>query len=153
MVDPWNIFPDPACGENIADGDYCFERDHMSARQVRGLKKLPGYIASQIDRVLEEGPNKVNSEGDGRGSRQEKGRFEVWYFHGQLTADEMRAIDQAAGKTPQGADADADEHEGHCIVTLINDSVVRATINPLDSGSFPFHSMPWQRRAQTIKPL
>jgi hypothetical protein len=25
--------------------------------------------------------------------------------------------------------------------------VVRATINPLDSGSFPYHSVPWQRRA------
>jgi hypothetical protein len=34
------------------------------------------------------------------------------------------------------------------IVTLINDSVVRANLNPLDSGAFPFHSMPWQRRAQ-----
>jgi hypothetical protein len=62
-VDPWNIFPDPACGENIHDGDYVFERDHMSARQVRGLKALPGYIAAQIDKVLEEGPNKVNSRG------------------------------------------------------------------------------------------
>src|ERR1019366_8212096 len=37
--------------------------------------------------------------------------------------------------------------ESHIIVTLINDSVVRATINPLDSGSFPYHSMPWQRRS------
>jgi hypothetical protein len=37
-------------------GDFVFERDSMSPRQVRGLKKLPVYIASQIDRVLEEGP-------------------------------------------------------------------------------------------------
>jgi hypothetical protein len=144
--DPWDIYPDGACGENIQDGDYIFERDHMSARQVRGLKKLPGYIGAQIDKVLEEGPNKCNTEGDGRGSRTQKGRFEVWYFHGQLTRDEMAAIDQAAGKSPQGPDDDA--HEGHCIVTLINDSVVRGTINPLDSGAFPYHSMPWQRRAK-----
>jgi hypothetical protein len=59
-VDPWNIFPDPACGENIHDGDYVFERDFMSARQVRGLKRLPGYIGAQIDRVLAEGPDKAN---------------------------------------------------------------------------------------------
>jgi hypothetical protein len=160
-VDPWNIFPDPACGENIHDGDYVFERDHMSARQLRDLKKLPGYIATQIDKVLEEGPNKVNSEGDGRTGSKQKGRFEVWYFYGALTKDEIAAIDWAAGRTndiqrsasgaagkpPSQADDDSD-NEAHAIVTLINDSVVRATVNPLDSGAFPYHSMPWQRRAQ-----
>jgi hypothetical protein len=56
----------------------------------------------------------------------------------------MAAIDQAAGKTPAADGSD----EMHAIVTLINDSVVRAAINPLDSGNFPYHSMPWQRRAQ-----
>jgi hypothetical protein len=145
-VDPWNIFPDAACGENIHDGDYCFERDHMSARQVRGLKNLPGYIAAQIDKVLEEGPDKANTEGDGRGAgSKNKGRFTIWYFYGALTRDEMQAIDQAAGKPPS-PDGDGPD-EAHAIVTLINDSVVRAAINPLDSGSFPYHSMPWQRRA------
>jgi hypothetical protein len=143
-VDAWNIFPDPACGENIHDGDYVFERDHMSARQLRDLKKLPGYIASAIDQVLAEGPNKINiTEGDGRNTGAQKGRFEVWYFHGTLTRDEMDAIDRAAGKDLQ---QDAPD-ECHVIVTLINDSVVRSAINPLDSGGFPYHSIPWQRRA------
>ena len=147
-VDPWNIFPDPACGENIHDGDFVFERDHMSARQVRGLKKLPGYIGSQIDKVLEEGPNKINSEGDGRSGSKQKGRFEIWYFYGALTKDEMAAIDQAAGNPPSLDDGADGADERYVIVTLINDSVVRAAVNPLDSGSFPYHSMPWQRRAQ-----
>jgi hypothetical protein len=146
-VDPWNIFPDPACGENIHDGDHIFERDFMSARQVRGLKKLPGYIASQIDKVLDEGPDKANTEGDGRsGIAKNKGRFTVWYFYGMLTKDEMQAIDRAAGN--ESSAPDDEPEEAHAIVTLINDSVVRAAINPLDSGSFPYHSMPWQRRAQ-----
>jgi hypothetical protein len=55
----------------------------------------------------------------------------------------MQAIEHAAGKTP----SEDCPHEAHCIVTLINDSVVRAAMNPLDSGEFPYHSMPWQRRA------
>jgi hypothetical protein len=148
-VDPWNIFPDPACGENIHDGDYVFERDFMSARQVRGLKNLPGYIGAQIDRVLAEGPDKANMEGDGRGSEvlKNKSRYTVWYFYGQLTRDEVQAIDQAAGK-PAADDGEDNPDDMHVIVTLINDSVVRAAINPLDSGAFPYHSMPWQRRAQ-----
>ena len=144
-VDPWNIYPDAACGENIHDGDYIFERDYMSARQVRALKAMPGYIEAAINRVLKEGPNKANMTGDGRspGLDKQKGRYEVWYFYGTLTKDEMRAIDHASDREPfDGGD------EAYVIVTLINDSVVRATINPLDSGSFPYHSMPWQRRAQ-----
>jgi hypothetical protein len=97
-VDPWNVFPDPACGENIHDGDFVFERDFMSARQVRGLKSLPGYIPAQIDRVLKEGPDKCNSlEADQRTgiAQKHKGRYTVWYFYGQLTRDEMQAIDTA----------------------------------------------------------
>jgi hypothetical protein len=143
--DPWNIFPDPACGENIHDGDYIFERDYMAGRQVKALKRLPGYIGSQIDKVLEEGPNKINKT-DNRGDQgnKTKDRFEVWYFYGALTKDEMAAIDAASG-CPQSDDL---TDNVYALVTLINDSVVRATINPLDSGAFPYHSMPWQRRAQ-----
>lgn len=147
-VDPWDLFPAPGCGENICDGEHVFERDHMSGRQVRGLKKLPGYIASQIDKVLEEGPKNASADSDGRrpGADKTKGRYEVWYFYGTLTKDEMAAIDAACGKTPAAGDDDGPD-EAHAIVTLINDCVVRATINPLDSGSFPYHSVPWQRRA------
>ncbi len=143
--DPWNIFPDPACGENIHDGNFIFERDYMSARQVKALKRLGGYISPQIDKVLDEGPNKINKT-DSRGDQgaKTKDRFEVWYFYGSLTKDEMGAIDAASGR---GTASDLLENV-YALVTLINDSVVRATINPLDSGAFPYHSMPWQRRAQ-----
>ena len=55
-IDPWNLFPDPACGENIHDGEGIFERDFLTARKLKALKSSKGYIASQIDKVIEEGP-------------------------------------------------------------------------------------------------
>jgi hypothetical protein len=147
-VDPWNIFPDPAAGENIHDGDFIFERDHMSARQVRDLKKLPGYISAQIDQVLEEGPQKARTDADAGGSgapgqSRAKGRYEIWYFYGAMKREDVAAIAKAAGQT----DVTGDKDQVYAIVTLINDRAVRATINPLDSGSFPYHSVPWQRRS------
>lgn len=146
-VDANNIFPDPACGENIHNGDYVFERDFMSARQVRELKHLPGYIKAAIDRVLAEGPNKIAVTGDIRtAGSATKNRFEVWYYYGVLSRDEAQALDQASGRKPD-ASADDGPDEVHVIATLINDTVVRSTINPLDSGAFPYHSMPWQRRS------
>lgn len=151
-VDPWNCFPDIACGENIHDGDYFFERDYLTARQVRDLKNVPGYIASQIDKVLEEGAEKAlaNANGDKESadSAARKGRFEVWYYYGSLKRDEMDCINAAAGQKPLGDDdIKPDQQQVYAIVTLINASVVRATINPLDSGAFPYNSVPWRRRA------
>ncbi len=49
-VDVWNFYPDPACCENIHNGDYCFERDFFSEHQVRDLLKTPGYIRSRRSR-------------------------------------------------------------------------------------------------------
>lgn len=145
-VDPWNVYPDPACGENIHDGAYLFERDYLSERQVERLKGEPGYIGPQIDKVLKEGPNKAN-EDDDRGSastasRDKAARFEVWYYYGTLKPEEVRAISEAAGKN---VPAD-DDKSIYVIATLINDTVIKATINPLNSGEFPYHSIPWQRR-------
>lgn len=149
-VDPWNVYPDPAAGEDIHDGDHIFERDFLSARKVRDLKKVPGYITAQIDAALLEGPQKSNTDDDmgaagAPGERRAKGRYEVWYFYGALKREEMAALNEAAGQ-PSADDGD-DRDQVYAIVTLINDRAVRATINPLDSGSFPYHSVPWQRRA------
>ena len=151
-VDPWNIFPDQACGENIHLGDFVFERDYLSARQVRDLKKIPGYIEKQIDKVLAEGPEKTNKDND-QGSagnpsaNMGKGRYEIWYYYGTLKREEMDCICSAAGKPLDANDVPAEKKEVYAIVTMINSHAIRATINPLDSGAFPYHSVPWQRRA------
>src|ERR1044072_8281824 len=87
-VDFWNIFPDPACGENIHDGDFIFERDYLSRREVRELKGTPGYIDGQIDKVLEEGPASTPATNDNEGNggnepnaSQRKRRFETLHYY------------------------------------------------------------------------
>jgi hypothetical protein len=100
--------------------------------------------------VLEEGPQKRNTTGGDGGPdiekemRRAKGRYEVWYFYGALKREEIAVLEEAAG---QRSEPGEDEDQVYAIVTLINDRAVRATINPLDSGSFPYHSVPWQRRS------
>jgi hypothetical protein len=153
-VDPWNIFPDPACGESIQNGDYCFERDYLSERQLRELKKTPGYIGAEIDRVIEEGPDKIKlAAPDERAGKLagatglNKGRYEVWYYYGTLSRDDHACLCQAAGKPLSRDDVPAERAQVYAIVTLVNDCVIRASLNPLDSGALPYHSVPWQRRA------
>lgn len=155
-VDTWNFYPDPTCGENIQDGDHVFERQWAGEREVRKFKALPGYITSQIDKVLSEGPQKINlKDNDVRSPTADdavnlkKGKYEVWYFFGTLTREEMGCICQMAGAGESdkfNAAVPPDRGQVYVIVTMINDSVVRATVNPLDSGEFPYHVMPWTRR-------
>lgn len=138
-VDPWNLFPDPACGESIHNGSYIFERDYFSQKRLEELKGLPGYIDSQIDLVIEQGPLSY-SEADQRNNmsyRSTKGQFEVWYVHVQITADELMAA---------GCDCDGKSESYPAQLTLVNDQVIRAALNPLDSGAFPYDVIPWKRR-------
>lgn len=137
-ISPWDLFPDPCCGEDIHHGDYIFERDRLSTRQLRDLKKVPGYLTKQIDKVLAEGPGKKYVDDD-KPQKLNDDRFEVWYFYGVLSREDM-AIIAPDERIPEVLE------EVYAQVTLVNDSVIHAVMNPLDSGKFPYHTMPWQRR-------
>lgn len=150
-LDPWNFYPDPACGEDIHDGDYCLEKDTMSFRKVLKLKKLQGYIGKNIDKVLAEGPiNTLKSSGDAPSKIDSeairKSKYEIWYYYGMIKREELDCIYQHAGTSLSNDDVPAEQTQVYVIVTMINSTVVRAAINPLDSGDFPYHVMPWQRR-------
>ncbi len=156
-IDPWNLFPAGNCGENIHDGDHIFERDYLGPASLRALKDVrlkdarypegrPVYIGSAIDKVLQEGPGKCNAEESRNPQQQqpaEKNRFEIWYFTGVLNREDMECMG-----TPGLEDLPDEVVECPCIVTLVNDSVIRCTPNPLEkTGAFPYRTFPWSRRA------
>jgi len=144
--DPWNIFPDfPACGENIHDGSFMLERDYFSPKKLGDLKGGEGkakYIDSQIDAVLAEGP-KSDTEGGSKGYVQTKELtgaeiFTVWYFYGTITGEELAAA---------GCDeCDDPQKQYPVLITMVNDRVIKAALNPLDSGEFPYDFLPWKKR-------
>lgn len=146
-IDPWNFFPDGACGEDIHSGEYVFERDYLTERKVKELKKQqdkegnPIYLADAIDRVIKEGPNKCNTEGANPAHKPNDKQYEIWYMTGTVKRGDMRATNAL------GLEDGDDEDDINAIVTMINDTVVRANINPLDSGSFPYRAKPWTRRS------
>ena len=139
-VDPWNFYPADGCGENIHDGDYCLEKDYLSGRKLKALKKQSNYLADQIDIVLEQGPGKVYLDSSNHSDKRNKNRYEVWYYYGSMSKEDMQLVGAV------GVEDEADKDEFYAIVTLINETVIRAVINPLDSGRFPYNVMPWRRR-------
>ena len=146
-IDPWNFFPDPDCGDDIHRGAYVLERDFMSATRLRDLKKLPGYLSEAIDKVIAEGPGKRHSDDSYQQQRKnnkdnESSLFEIWYFYGTIEPDVMEAT-WAYGGIKDSLDSNNGEPV-HAIITLVNDTVIRATCNPLDTGEFPYDVVPWQ---------
>lgn len=137
-VDPWNLFPDGACGENIHDGDHIFERDYISPKRLRELAKRKGWNKEQIEKVLGEGPGKCSLNDHPNEEKGKRRRFEMWQYYGMLSAEELEA---AGVECPEGTT------EAYAIATLVNDSIVRCILNPLDSGKFPYHVMSWSRRS------
>lgn len=141
-VDPWNFYPDPACGENIHNGSFVWERDFLTKKQLRELIGKPGYIDSQIHACLEEGATRANATfspvEDMRAPPGESNRFEIWYFYGTAERDDL----EAAGYDVEGI---VDPH-APVLVEMVNNRVIKAIRNPLDDGEFPYDVMVWQRR-------
>lgn len=138
-VSPWNIYPDPACGENIRDGEYVWERDFMSEKQVRGLKSRPGYKAEQIDKVLLMGPMQSGITSKNPNEKENKHPYEIWFYYGTMDRNDFEAVNSSAA-------SDVKKDKVHVIATMINDIVIHGTTNPLDSGDLPYHQVPWIRR-------
>jgi hypothetical protein len=142
-IDPRNLFPDPACGENIQDGGYVFERDFITGRRLKELRDTDGlgYIASQIDACLMEGPGKrlANEEGvDEQAGDSE--RYEIWYYNGFLTEDDLKTC---------GCDIigdDALQEQIRATVMLVNGRVIKADQEDDETYDFPYDLIPWQVR-------
>lgn len=143
-VDPWNVYPDPACGEDIHNGSYVWEHDQMSKKQLLGFIGQDGYLDSQIRKVIKEGPGKRNSLGSSfrQNESDQKYKFDVWHFNGMISREEIEALGAI------GADMlEDDQDEVSAILTLVNDSVIRAVLSPINSDELPYDAMSWKRRA------
>jgi len=141
-VKPENLFPDPSCGDDIQKGQYLIERDAISAKKLRELKRAEGYIESQIEKVLDEGPNRQNYDGGFRTEKntQDKDSYEIWYHYGLVDINDLDAM---------GVDVCKDESARDmvpAVITLVNDTAIKAFVDPLSSGEFPYDIFPWQRR-------
>lgn len=152
-ISPWDFFPDPDCGEDIHNGSSVFERDRISLYELTKLKKQPGFLPAQIDVVIAQGPNKTYAADDVREQQRiEDERFEIWYGIMQLSREQVLFInDMRTDLKPDELQALNDEltedlEEVSMSVALVNDQIIRAVRNHLESGEFYYHTMPWSRR-------
>lgn len=148
-VDAWNCFPDKGCGNNIHKGAYHWERDYITERELNNLIGVPGYIEEQIELCIDEEPHKAvkSFSGDhesmkGLVKRDKTNLYEIWYYYGRLSKEDMECcgLEAKEGETPAKIDA---------CVTMVNNRVIKAAKNYMESGEFPYDYMPWQRRTDS----
>lgn len=144
-IDPWNFFPAAGCGQNIQNGSGCWERDFITKKQLRDLKKDPSYMGFQIDRCLKEGPIRATATLQETSSLSNdvemKDKYEIWY--GYTTAEKEDL--EAAGC--DCSDLEGQDPHVEAIVTMVNNRAIRASIPPLDHGGYPYDVYCLRKRA------
>jgi len=146
-LDPWRFFPAAGCGEDVHNGGHCFVVDSLLPTQLSDLKDDPAgmYLPDAIDKVLTEGPSAALAEAELPDDKQDRNakvkHFEVWHFYGKVP---RRAFEAANAK--QADELEDMRNQVFCIVTVVNDTVIRAVLPALDTERLPFHVFNWRRR-------
>jgi hypothetical protein len=148
-VDPWNFFPARSCGEDISKSPYALEYAPMQENELLELcEDGAGYfIEDAIKQVCKRGPGctptkmDLQDTGSNIQNRSNQKAFDVWHFYGKIS----RAAFESANNQ-QAQEIDSDLEHVNAIVTLANDVVIRAVLNPMESGRLPYHVFRWRRK-------
>ena len=142
-VDPRNVWPDPGCGENVHNGKGIYEREQVTAKQIRDLAKQPGFLKPQLRKVLEEGPKQsatLREMTDEDQRDMARLTYEMWTYWGEVDHDDLESAGVERGTKDELRSTSA------CVV-MINNTVVKAFLNPLDGGDLPYDFFIWEKVA------
>lgn len=150
-VDPWNFYPDPACGDDIQNGAYVFERDYMPGRKLAQLAKIPGYNTYALGQCLMEGPKHVAQVGDYQDQKRgfdlaydqtgkyDDKRYEIWIYTGEVERDDLIALGVNLPDDPEAYLTTVS-----AVLVMCNERIIKALLNPMDTGDFPYDVFNWE---------
>lgn len=146
-VDPWNFFPDMSA-VRWEDSEFVYERHLLTKKNLRKLAKQPGFMASQIKKVLVQEPNARSAhlsylnelrEINGITQIQQDNRYEILEYHGPIEKGDLincgcKGIDE---------DNPLEDFEG--VVWLCMGIVLKVSLNHLDSDELPYNVLNWEK--------
>jgi len=148
-VDPWDFFPDMQA-RSVDDAEFIFQRHYMSKKALRDLADKPGFLRSQIAEVLKQEADNTQTathlqemQSMAGISSLDNGRFEVWEYHGPVEKDDLIAA---------GVDVDEDDvfTDFNGVVWFSEGRVLKAVINPADTGDMPYSVFNWEGDDTTL---
>ena len=142
-VDPWDFFPDMQA-RSIDDAEFIFQRHYMSKKALRDLADKPGFLRTQIAEVLKQDADNSHTathlqemQSMAGISSMDNRRFEVWEYHGPVDKNDLIAA---------GVEVDEDDlfTDYNGVVWFSENRVIKAVINPADTGEMPYCVFNWE---------
>lgn len=122
-----NCYPDPDCGTDIQNGMYFYEKiPEVTKRQLQDMLKDSSYFPEPIKLAIEEGPQDEET----KTKSNSKKPYSLWLRTGMVEwkqNDEERSL-------------------GFCVVTMLNDRIIKCSRFPLESKVFPYRMLCWEPR-------
>jgi hypothetical protein len=137
-LDPWDVFFDPACGNDHQRGRGFFIRRNVTRKELRQLVGMPGYDDEAIRDVLRTNPCRVRVA-EGRILRDiiQEDSYELWQYHGEIEPDEMERLTAKAG------DPLTDVSFG--VLVIVNDRVIGAMESWVADQTLPVDVWNWRK--------
>jgi hypothetical protein len=138
-ADPWDIWFDPACGNDHQRGQGFFHRRYVTRKEIRDLVGLEGYDTAALKAVLKTKPQRLKIAG-GRVVKEDAAddSYEMWVYYGQVEPDDMELLSSRLEGDPL-----EDVQDG--VIMMIGDQVVGAVQSWVPDGSLPIDVWCWRK--------
>ena len=136
--DPWDVWFDPACGNDHQRGRGYWHRRFVTRKELRRLVGIPGYDTEAIRQVLREAPSRVRVA-EGRVTRLacKEESYELWEYHGEVEPDDMLMCSLSTG--------DPLEDVEFGVLLMVNDKVIGAMPSWVVDGTLPMDVWCWRK--------
>jgi hypothetical protein len=137
-LDPWDVWFDPACGNDHQRGRGFWMRRNVTRKELRGVVGLPGYDTEAIRGVLRTSPCRIRVA-EGRVQRDviEEDSYEMWTYHGEIEPDEMLTFTEQSG--------DPIEDVTFGVLVMVNDTVIGAMPSWVADETLPIDVWCWRK--------
>ena len=136
--DPWDVWFDPACGNDHQRGAGYWVRRMVTRKELRDLVDQPGYSEADIRVVLGQTPTRATADARAKKSITRDDSFELYVYHGELEpecAHHMTALDDE----PMGKDVTRG------IFMLVNDHLIGAMPSWRQDARLPIAVACWRK--------
>jgi hypothetical protein len=138
-ADPWDVWFDPAAGNNHQNGAGFWHKRMVTRKQIRGLVGLPGFDEKALRTVLQERPSRVTTTAKGRVQRSwvsNSEAYEMWTYHGEVEPDHCNIMSWGTGDPLEDVDFG--------VIVLINSEVVGVMPSWIEDKSLPVDVWNWR---------
>lgn len=143
-LDPWNVYFDPACGDDHQRGrGVWIRRPNTTRKDLRALVGLPGFDSECIKHVLRTQPCRISTvEGRVQKNYFDDDSYEMWTYHGEVEAEELIELSE---RVSDDKDPDPLKDVSDAVIVMVNDYVIGGMDSWVEDGSIPVDVWTWRK--------